>query len=186
MDVTLRTQRLLLRPPRLTDALNIARGLNNFAVAGNLARVPYPYREADAVAWVSSWRHDRPAEETGFAIDLPGQGVVGHCGFHRGDVGQAVLGYWLAEPFWNRGFMVEAAREALDWFFAVATLTSVESGVFHFNRASLAVQRKLGFTEVGESRVHCLARREDLRHIDTRLTRAGWLERQGLRPRDVA
>ena len=50
------------------------RNLTDFAVAGNLARVPYPYRLADAKAWLKSWRPDRPAEDTGFTIDLPGEG----------------------------------------------------------------------------------------------------------------
>ena len=75
MDVTLHTRRLVLRQPRPEDAASIARHLNNFRVAGNLSRVPYPYREIDAVGWLKTWRPDHPAERTGFAIDLPGEGV---------------------------------------------------------------------------------------------------------------
>jgi RimJ/RimL family protein N-acetyltransferase len=177
MDVTLRTSRLLLRQPRMDDAARIARFLNNFAVAGNLSRVPYPYHEADAIAWLKTWRPDRPAEETGFTIELPGEGLIGHCGYHRDIKGKAVIGYWLAEPFWNRGFMSEAAAGVLDWYFDVTGAAAIDSGVFHFNKASLAIQRKLGFTELGNGTLHCLARGEDLRHIDTRLTRAAWLEK---------
>ena len=44
MDVTLETPRLLLRQPRPADAPRIARLINNFAVSGKLARVPYPYK----------------------------------------------------------------------------------------------------------------------------------------------
>ena len=75
MDVELRTPRLLLRQPRPGDAPRIARFLNNFRVTGNLARVPYPYTEADAVAWLRTWRPDLPPGQTGFSLDLPGEGV---------------------------------------------------------------------------------------------------------------
>lgn len=54
----------------------------------------------------------------------------------------------------------------------------IRCGAFDFNRASLAIQKKLGFVEIGTGTLHCLARREDLRHIDTELTRARWAERQ--------
>lgn len=176
MDVELRTTRLRLRQPQPGDAPRLARLLNNFRVAGNLARVPYPYAEADAVSWLASWRPDRPPGETGFTIDLPGEGLIGHCGFHA-DQG-TVIGYWLGEPFWNRGFMTEAAAAILDWYFTETGAAAVGSGVFTFNRASLAVQKKLGFTETGTSVRHCLARKQDLRHIDTSLTRATWERKQ--------
>jgi RimJ/RimL family protein N-acetyltransferase len=67
---------------------------------------------------------------------------------------------------------------ALDWYFAVTRADAIASGVFAFNKASLAVQKKLGFTEIGTSRLHCLARAADLEHIDTRLTRKAWMERK--------
>jgi RimJ/RimL family protein N-acetyltransferase len=176
MDVTLETDRLLLRQPRLDDAPRIARLLNNFRVAGNLARVPYPYGERDATAWLRTWRPDRAPAETGFTIDLPGEGLIGHCGFHP-DAQGTVIGYWLGEPFWNRGFMTEAARAVLEWYFEVTAATFVASGVFHFNKASLAIQKKLGFTETGSSYRLCLARKQEVRHIDTELTRARWVQR---------
>ena len=70
--------------------------------------------------------------------------------------------------------MTEAARGALEWYFAASDAEAVHSGVFHFNKASLAIQKKLGFIEIGTSSRLCLARGEELRHIDTRLTRAAW------------
>lgn len=173
MDVSLATRRLTLRQPVLADAERLARHLDNFAVSGNLSRVPYPYRLADAKAWIRSWDPDRPAAETGFVIDLPGEGLIGHVGFHPDEQG-TVIGYWLGEPYWNRGLMTEAASAALGWYFETTTEPAVGSGVFHFNKASLAIQKKLGFTETGSSSRLCLARGEEVRHIDTRLTRATW------------
>lgn len=177
MDVTLRTSRLVLRPPLLEDAGNIARYLDNFAVAGNLSRVPYPYRLADAKGWLRSWRADRPAAETGFTIALGAEGAIGHVGFHP-DTEGTVIGYWLAQPFWGRGLMSEAVRRVLEWYFDVTDAARVASGVFDFNLASLAIQRKMGFVETGVSRRLCLARGTEVRHIDTELTREAWEEQR--------
>jgi RimJ/RimL family protein N-acetyltransferase len=173
MDVSIKTGRLLLRQPRMGDAERITLFLDNFAVSGNLARVPYPYRLSDARAWLRTWRPDTPAGETGFSIELDGEGLIGHVGFHY-DVEGTVLGYWLAQPFWNRGIMSEAVRGSIDWLFEASDTSDVHSGVFHFNKASLAIQKKVGFVEIGTSSRLCLARGEEVRHIDTRLTRAAW------------
>ena len=180
MDVTLSTPRLTLRQPVMADAPRLARFLDNFAVAGNLSRVPYPYRLADAKAWLRTWRPDTPAGETGFTIDLDGEGLIGHVGFHN-DVEGTVIGYWLAQPFWNRGLMSEAVGSALDWYFTTTLAQTLASGVFHFNKASLAIQKKHGFTEIGLSSRLCLARGEEVRHIDTELTRRAW---EAVRPRE--
>lgn len=179
MDVTLHTRRLVLRQPRQDDAPRITRLLNNFAVAGKLSTVPYPYAESDAVWWLDRHGLDTPVGDTAFMLDLPGEGIIGNCALHPNKAGEIVLGYWLAEPFWNRGFMTEAAAVVVDWYFGVTHAADLKSGLFAFNKASLVVQRKLGFTEIGTSILHCLARNEDLRHIDTRLTRARWHELTG-------
>ena len=180
MDVTLRTARLVLRPPVIADAAAIVRLLNNFSVVGRPSRVPSPYTEADAHWWLEHNGPNSPATETNFAIDLAGEGLIGVCGFHP-DLGGTVLGYWLGEPFWNRGFMSEAAEAVITWYFAATAAETLGCGAFAFNKASLAVQRKLGFTESGLSSRHCLARHQDLRHIDTQLTRDRWAERSATR-----
>lgn len=177
MDVTLETRRLILRQPRPEDAPRTARLLNNFAVSGKLSRVPYPYKLSDAEWWISRWRADKPAGETNFFIELPGEGLIGNCGLHP-ESGTTVIGYYLGEPYWNRGFMTEACAAALSWYFDVTPAPSIASGVFAFNKASLAIQKKLGFTETGTTYRLCLARGEEVRHIDTELTRDVWAQRQ--------
>jgi len=171
---TLKTRRLTLRPPTLKDAAPIALHLNNFAVAGNLSRVRYPYGLADAEAWLKGMRPDAPPEETGFAIELDGAGYIGNVGLHR-DVKTPTIGYWLGEPYWHRGLMTEAVTAVIAWYFGTTNAEKIYCGAFHFNKASLAVQKKLGFVETGTSRRHCLARGEQVRHIDTELSRTDWV-----------
>lgn len=172
------TARLTLTPPQLDDARRIARFLNDFDVAGNLARVPYPYRLDDARAWLRTRQQSYPPGETGLGIYLNGEGLVGQVGFHISDDGEPIIGYWLGKPFWNQGIMTEAVTASLDWYFANAEASRIVSGVFYFNAPSLAVQHKLGFTTTGESMIMCLARGRQVRHIDTQLTRAVWAQRQ--------
>ncbi len=173
MSPRLETARLLLRPPVRADAPAIALYLNNFGVVGNLARVPYPYRLADAERWLATLQPAAAPEDADFAIELPGAGYIGQVGFHL-EKDEPELGYWLAEPFWHRGIMTEAAGAAVDWLFTQTDRAGIRSGVFHFNKASLAVQKKLGFVETGVSMRHCLARGEEVRHIDTRLSSTDW------------
>lgn len=167
MTPVLMTERLRLRPPQLSDAPRIADLLNNFAVSGNLVAVPYPYLESDAAAFLTKVSNDTGIVE--FAIELPNHGMIGQIGFH-----DARLGYYLGQPYWGRGLVSEAVGAALDWFFSSSDKTVVPSGYFAFNKASAAVQRKYGFVETGQSMMHCLARNEQVRHIDTQLTRTAW------------
>ncbi|MBJ3786417.1 GNAT family N-acetyltransferase [Devosia sediminis] len=176
MTPTLLTDRLILRPPQLGDSKPIARYLNDMDVAGNLARVPFPYYLSDAEAWLRAQRADLAPSEVSFAIELADVGYVGHIGYQPvGDT--AVIGYWLGKPHWGRGIMSEAAVAAIDWFFSASDAPAIHSGVFHFNQASLAIQRRLGFTETGRSSLLCLARNAELEHIDTKLTRGVWKAR---------
>ena len=176
MNVTLRTPRFILRQPTVGDAEPIARYLNDFEVAGNLARVPFPYHLSDARAWLRTRLPSLPAEATNFAIDLPEEGLVGQVGFHQGPDGP-IIGYWLGRPFWGQGIMTEAVTASLDWLFSATETPAVYSGVFHFNLASLAIQLKLGFTQTGRSTLLCLARGAEVEHIDTKLTRSVWKAR---------
>jgi len=164
------TGRLVLRRPLMSDAPRIAELLDNYNVAANLSKVPHPFRIEDTQHWLPRVTGTTDPHESALMITSEADGVMGTVGFHR-DRGQAVLGYWLGEPYWGQGIMTEAVTGALQWFFAVSGACTVRSGVFHFNMASLAIQHKLGFVETGRSEVHCLARGQVLEHIDTELAR---------------
>jgi RimJ/RimL family protein N-acetyltransferase len=176
MTPVLSTDRLILRAPVATDADAIAHYLNDFDVAGNLARVPHPYYLSDAEAWLRTQHGALPPHRFNFAIELKGTGYVGHVGYQTVSR-RTVLGYWLGKPFWNQGIMSEAVRASIDWFFRLSPSDTIYSGVFHFNAASLAIQTKLGFTETGRSTLLCLARGAEVAHIDTQLTRSVWKAR---------
>jgi RimJ/RimL family protein N-acetyltransferase len=81
--------------------------------------------------------------------------MVGHAGFHGQpgttglDPGKAEIGYTVFKPFRGRGYATEAAVALMDW--------AEEEGIHQFvfsigpwNAPSLAIARKLGFTQTGE------------------------------------
>src|SRR5690348_15876771 len=90
----LETKRLVLRAPRLEDAKAIAAIANDRRIAENTARIPYPYRPADAEAWISSTSLNlEPGNET-YVITL-NDAVIGGSGIDLGDGPAPEIGYWL-------------------------------------------------------------------------------------------
>ena len=53
------------------------------AVSGNTTRMPFPYRPADARAFIALARGLDPREQITFAIEHRDAGVIGALGFHR-------------------------------------------------------------------------------------------------------
>jgi RimJ/RimL family protein N-acetyltransferase len=166
----LATARLVLRRPRLRDAPRIASLLNNYEVTKNLARVPNPYTLNMAVDWLIRQKRGWTPDTVTFAITEPGIGLIGFCGMHK-EAQFAEIGYWLGEPYWGRGYMSEAVMAVLDWYFRQTRAEALVSGVFHFNGASLAIQKKFGFVETGLGKRMCLAQGAEIDHIETLLTR---------------
>lgn len=55
------------------------------------------------------------------------------------------LGYWLGKPFWNNGFMTEAANALINYGFIHLGLNAIWCGYYEGNLKSKRVQEKLGF-----------------------------------------
>lgn len=175
----IRTERLLLRPLRTGDAERIFIAFNNWEVVRRLAAPPWPYTIEDTRAFIAkrvAFRSE-PTEAL-YVIELANALIGGiDCTprwRQRPGVGP-VLGYWLAEPFWGKGYMTEAARAFVECLFASGVGDQIRSGAFADNSASLRVQEKLGFVRVGESLLFCTPRGAEFPHIDTMLTREGFL-----------
>ena len=134
-NVTLRTARLILRPPVVADREAVVAGLNDLEVTQWLSVVPHPYTLADA-----DWFIDHVARGGGPAWFIhDATGLVGGVSLGK------ELGYWLARHAWGKGYMTEAAQAALAHYFADAVQTEITSGHFVNNSRSGNVLRKLGF-----------------------------------------
>lgn len=168
MDVTLRSERLLLRSLGETDAPALLAGLNDFEVVRYLTPVPYPYGAADAKAWLGTLKSPRP-NDADFAIELAGEGMVGVISLQR------MLGFWLARPYHGRGLVTEACMALLDWRFASLPDELVASSAHEDNVASLRLQRKLGFVEwPGREMRFVRSQGRDVAHVPTTLSRTDY------------
>ena len=167
MTDAITTSRLTLRPPRPEDAPAIAAGIGNFNVTRFLTKVPFPYAVEDAQGWIAGL-DTAPETHRAFVITRYELGPIGVVGL------ESELGYWLAEPYWGRGYATEAAAAALAWYFGATDAVSIGSGAHEDNPASLHVQDKLGFIVSGERSDFSVSRNKPVRVVTTTLTRAAF------------
>lgn len=173
------TERLVLRKIEARDRARLVQLANNWRVAKNLGTMPYPYTHAAADEWIGKqaelWAG---AKSKPLAITLDGE-LIGGVGVgtrpDRSDE-EWELGYWLGEPYWNRGYASEAARAVRDYAFEVVGLPQIIAGHYADNHASGRVLTKLGFRYTCEVPRFSLARGANVRCLEMALPRARWLE----------
>jgi len=145
-----RSDRLLLRPVWPEDWQRILGGIADKAIVANLARAPWPYREDDARAFTAL--PIAPKEPRFVITQADTAQVVGCIGIdHLEDRPDAIeLGYWIARPYWGRGYATEAGHAVLQ---IARTLghTQVIASHFEDNPASGRVLQKLGFEPTGRT-----------------------------------
>jgi RimJ/RimL family protein N-acetyltransferase len=164
--VTLRTARLVLRPPIVDDVDAITAACQDPGIQARIP-VPVPYTREDAVAYVAEFAADGWASGTRlpWAI-LEGDTLVGTVDLHGIADGAADIGFWLAPEHRGSGLMREAASAVIDHGFDTATglgLIRIQWKAFGGNTASAAVARSLGFRFEGIARLGAMGRagRED-------------------------
>ena len=147
-----RTERLLLRPAWAEDAPALFGAIADEGIVRNLASAPWPYLPEHAEAFVTRERDPtRPASLIFLRTDGAPQ-LVGCIGIHDTPEGEVELGYWIARPYWNRGFATEAGRAVIGFACNSLRLRRLVAGHFIDNPASRRVLRKLGFRPAGAVR----------------------------------
>ncbi|MGA8155176.1 MAG: GNAT family N-acetyltransferase [Rhodoplanes sp.] len=154
--LVLETERLILRAPQPADALLIAALVNDRRIAENTARIPHPYRLADAEDWISLANAD-PRDKTLLITTRDGT-IAGACGLEWRDGPNPEIGYWLGVPYWGHGYATEAVRALIDQAFGDLGYEAVEAGARTTNAVSRRVLEKCGFqwTGVGLCRIRAI------------------------------
>jgi len=155
-EVVLETERLLLRPWRVAEAV-VQREL----WTERDPRVP-PHRRIDADGHPTiadledSIRNTRPSASGLLAVERKAaRDVIGYCGLvdsGRGSEGEPELAFELLRRVWRQGYATEASLAILDW----ARSSGYErlwATVWYWNVASRRVLAKVGFTETGRKEV---------------------------------
>lgn len=146
--VTLKTNRLLLRPWRETD-------LQDF----------YHYASMDGVGQMAGWMPHKNLDESRrilgyfmeekktFALEYQGK-VIGSLGIEEYSEGHypelsnrsgREIGYVLSRDYWGQGLMPEAVKAAIKYLFETVGLDFILVGHFEWNRQSARVIEKCGF-----------------------------------------
>ena len=176
------TPRLLLRPLALSDAPAIQRHFNNWNIIQNLASVvPWPYPDDGAESFVRLQLEKIAAGEDlhHWVLTLrPGDGeAIGNIHFRpTADSPKGNRGFWLAEPYWNRGLMTEAISAVNDFAFNTLGIEQFYVCNVASNEASRRVKQKTGAEFVGY--IELAHHNGQSKSEKWRVTRQNWLRRQ--------
>jgi len=176
----LETRRLLLRPLRDDDAHAIVNGLNNYNVAKNLSRVPFPYAVDDATFFINLQRGFDPRSKIcAITFKCAPDELIGVIAYeYMREKGELDLGYWLRECCWHMGIMSEAAAALVRYAFTVQDIDNLVSGYFNENPNSGHILRRLGFENDYPSTTFSIAQGKDVPVTRFNLTLARWAAKQ--------
>ena len=137
---------VILRELMDSDLEKLAFYANNEKVSDNLRDVfPKPY----TIECARSFKEmiDAQTPKTSFAIEYQNN-YVGNISLSVGtDVYRksAEIGYFIGEPFWNKGIATKAVRLITQWGFSNLDIVRIFTGVFEYNLSSQRVLEKCGF-----------------------------------------
>jgi RimJ/RimL family protein N-acetyltransferase len=171
----LATARLILRAPDMADAPAIVPLADNMRIAQQTRRMPHPYAQRDAEAWIAMVRTADPARESGFLITRKEDGaILGAAGYVAMDDTDIEVGYWVGEPFWGNGYATEAAEAVIDHAFRTGTFSRIFGRIRVANAASRRVLEKCGFQYAGSGMCDCSALNSSVPSEDFVLERSMW------------
>ncbi len=151
------TERLVLRPPHEDDTSDLIELAGNPRVAEMLARMPHPYGEAEADAFISG--KVAANGECQYAVSLADNGAfIGAAGLmpSRAVTGALEIGYWIGEPFWGGGYATETAHALVDLAFRATEIEVLTASCRLINPASRRVIQKCGFQHAGQGMIDSL------------------------------
>jgi RimJ/RimL family protein N-acetyltransferase len=140
-----------LRAVEEHDLPKINEGIWDPEVSQHLS-VAWPEPLAGTREW---WERGRNSErDAGFVIETLAGEFVGGCGLHQISARNrsAILGIWLARPYWERGYGTDAVRTLCRFAFQEMNLQRVELGVLETNPRGVRAYEKVGFKEEGRLR----------------------------------
>jgi RimJ/RimL family protein N-acetyltransferase len=153
------TTRLVLRPFEPGDAPAVQQLAGHRAVAATTLNIPHPYPDGAAQEWVAGHAAAAAAERslTWAIVRRDGDLLMGAISMRlvsahrRGD-----LGYWLGVPYWNQGFMTEAARRVIAFGFDELGLHRIQASALPRNTGSWRVMEKADMQREGVQRGYAL------------------------------
>lgn len=168
------TKRLRLRMPAAKDIPRIVEYANHPQISKMTLNIPYPYKEKDAISWINM-ANQGFEEKNHFVFAICKQAdhqFMGGIGLHINTrFNRAEMGFWIGEPFWNQGYVTEAAGEILRFGFKILHLQKIFATHMINNPASEKVMIKNRMIKEGELLNHFKKKDQYYTVIQYRLTK---------------
>ncbi|RHL05237.1 MULTISPECIES: GNAT family N-acetyltransferase [Bacteroides] len=149
-DAPIETERLLLRPFQESDAEAFFKCCQNPNIGNNAGWKPHGSLEESQEILRSVF-----ISQSGiWAIILKEDGrLIGSVGIipdpKRENPQARMLGYWLDESHWGKGYMTEAVQSVLDYGFNTLQLSLITANCYPHNERSQQVLKRHGFIYEG-------------------------------------
>jgi RimJ/RimL family protein N-acetyltransferase len=146
----LNSEKIILRRLNDSDRSSLAQLANNKKIWDNLRdMMPYPYSEDNASFFINMTKEEDP--QMTFAIEYNNQlcGVIGLVPLQDVYKRTVEIGYWIGEPFWNKGIATEAVRLVSNYAFEELGFIRIHTGIFEYNTSSMKVLEKCGYKKDG-------------------------------------
>ncbi len=119
--------------------------LNNENVAKWLLKVPYPYSLEDADTFIEQCRKNKDNPDENLRAVFWNGLHVGGIGLHRDQPFSAEVGYWIGEPYWNKGIATQALLSIVKYGLETMKLQRIFALTYEGNVPSEKVLLKSGF-----------------------------------------
>lgn len=149
----LETDRLRLGNLMVSDIPRIIEFAGNKKIADMTLNIPHPYEEQHAVHWIDMANQGLQCESAyNFALRLKDENLfIGGMGLHVAQLyNRAELGYWIAEPYWNKGYATEALGAILRFGFMALEMNKIFATHLIDNPASGKVMINNGMIKEGD------------------------------------
>jgi len=168
MSIIIQTERLNLKKIEQKDLNQLIKNLNNWNIVKWLVNVPYPYTINDA----KNWMDKTIKEELTLNIYLNNTLIGGITIDSRSEDNKNVLGYWLVEEHWGKGYALESSKSLISYFFSNYSEKKIIASHMADNEKSKKILISLGFKKINTSTVFSLSRNENVKDINYELIKS--------------
>ena len=165
MSIEIKTERLILKKIEKKNLKVLLNLLNNWNVVQWLVNVPYPYTFNDAEKWLDK----SSKEELALNIFLKNNLIGGITIDKRADNNTHVLGYWIGEEYWRKGYAIEACKSLISYFFSNHSENKLYASHMLKNEKSKKILLNLGFEKVSESKIFSLSKNTEVDDVNYEL-----------------
>lgn len=152
LNITMTTNRLLLRLFQKSDAGAVTKLCNNYNIYKNTLYLPYPYQLKDALSWIEQHHNNLDANKLyEFAVtDKESRELYGAIALSNNQKSNnGEMAYWIGEEYWGNGYATEAGLAIVQFAFEEKKYHKVFARHFNSNPASGRVLQKLGMKKEG-------------------------------------